>query len=243
MLARLRELQKARRLEGIARVLEVTDPAGARRWRLATSDAGTYLLERARWKGPVSDLLERAADVEMSIERTGAWEEYDEWRIGTVSTHRIEKAGLGFRASTECGGVFVATVSSLPKALEAIHVLFALERDLFYEVGWSSWAGRRQREPGAEEMSLDDAEGEEPYLARISREAVRGEVERSSGTTIRATTVDWLEGPAYEVVVESGHLSMRCVSPTTARANQFAGIFEAVQADLAALFDWGSAEG
>ena len=87
-------------------------------------------------------------------------------------------------------------------------------------------------------MNLDDAEGDEPYLARISREAVRGWVERSFGTTIRRTSVDWLEGPAYEVVVENGNLSMKCVSPTMERAGQFAGIFQAVQADIAALFDW-----
>jgi hypothetical protein len=134
--------------------------------------------------------------------------------------------------------VYAATVRSIPMALEAIQVLFALQRDLFYEVGWASWAGRRQPEPEEGEANLDDAEGDEPYLARISREAVRGEVERSRGTTIRRTSVDWLDGPAYEVVVESGNLSMTCVSPTMARANQFAGIFEVVQADIARLFDW-----
>jgi hypothetical protein len=31
---------------------------------------------------------------------------------------------------------------------------------------------------------------------------------------------------------------MTCASPTPERANQYAGIFEAVQADIADLFDW-----
>jgi hypothetical protein len=238
MLARLRRLRKARRLERIARILDGADPEAAGRWRHATSDAGEYLLERARSKGHVSDLLERAADVEASIERTGAWDEYNEWRIGTVSTNRIERAGLGYRATTECDGVYAATVGSISKALEAIQVLSALQRDLFYEVGWASWAGRRQMTPGVGEMNLDDAEGDELYLARISREAVRDEVARSSGTKVHRTSVDWLDGPAYEVVVKSGNLSMTCVSPTMERASQFAGIFRAVQDDIAGLFDW-----
>jgi len=237
MLARLRRLRKARRLEGIARILEWADPEAASRWHHATSDAGRYFLTAAESKGHVSDLLEHAGDVETSIDRAGVWEEYEEWRISTVSTNRIERAGLGYRASTECDGVYAATVPSIPMALEAIQVLFALRRDLFYEVGWASWAGRRQMTPGEGEVNLDDAEGDEPYLARISREAVRGQAERSFGT-IRRTSVDWLEGPAYEVVVEHGNLSMTCVSPTIERANQFAGIFQAVQTDIAGLFDW-----
>jgi hypothetical protein len=238
MLARLRRLRKARRLEKIARILDSSDPEAASRWHHATSDAGMYLLERAKSKGHVSDLLERAADVEASIEHTGAWEEYNEWRMGTVSTNRIERAGLAYRATTECGDVYAATVGSIPKALEALQVLSALQRDLFYEVGWASWAGRRQMTPGEDEVDLDNAEGDQPYLARISRKAVRGEVERSAGTTIRRTSADWLDGPAWEVIVESGNLRMTCVSPTPERASQYAGIFEAVQADIAGLFDW-----
>lgn len=238
MLTRLRRLRKARRLEQIARILELSDPEAASRWRHATSDAGQYFIEKARSTGHVSDVLERAADIEASIERAGAWEEYNEWRIGTVSTNRIDRAGLAFRATTECDGVYAAKVGSIPKALEALQVLAALQRDLFYEVGWASWAGRRQMTPGEGEVDLDDAEGDEPYLARISREAVRGRVERLLGTTIRLTSVDWLDGPAWEVVVDRGDLRMTCVSPTPERANQYAGIFEAVQADIAGLFDW-----
>jgi hypothetical protein len=50
--------------------------------------------------------------------------------------------------------------------------------------------------------------------------------------------IDWLEGTAYEVVVEHGCLSMRCTSPTIERATQFAGIFEAVEADIIRLLGW-----
>jgi hypothetical protein len=226
------------RRERIADLLELSDPERAARWRHATSDAGRYLLKQAEWNGPVSDLLERAADVEAAIEGDGAWEVCPEWRIGTESANRIERAGVGYRVSTDCDGVYEATVHSLPIALEALEVLFALRRDLFYEVGWASWAGRTQMTPGEGPVDLDDARGDEPYLARIAREAVRGDVKRSLGTTIRRTSVDWLDGPAWEVIAEEGNVRMTCVSPTPERANQYAGIFEAVQADLARLFDW-----
>jgi hypothetical protein len=219
-------------------MIESTDPESGRRWRHATSDAGRYFLERAKSVDNISDVLEKAAEVEESLERSGAWESYDEWRISTDSTHRIERAGLGYRVSTECDGVYAATARSIPIALEALHVLFALRKDLFYEIGWASWAGRSQIEPGEGSVDLDHARGDVPYLARISRQAACGEVEPSLGTSIRPTTVDWLDGNAYGVVVVSGNLSMTCVSPTMARANQYAGIFQAVQADMAGLFDW-----
>jgi hypothetical protein len=238
MLARLRRLREEMRRERIAELLERTDPERAAQWRHATSDAGRYFLEQASWNGPVSDLLERADDVEARIGRDGAWEEYREWRIGTESSNRLERVGVGYRASTDCDGVYQATVRSLPMALEALEVLFSLSRDLFYEIGWASWAGRRQMTPGEGPVDLGDVEGDKPYLARIAREAAHGQTERSLGTTIHRTSVDWRDGPAWEVVVERRNLRMTCVSPTAERANQYAGIFEALQADIAGLFEW-----
>ena len=211
----------------IERILERVDPIAAARVRDARSDAGSYLLARATWEGRVGDLLEHAADVQAAIERSGAWEEGHEWRIGTASTNRIELKGRRYRVSTACDGIYSATVRSLPTAIEALHVLFALQVDLFYEVGWASQPRSSVRHGTRE-----------PYLARISKEAVRGEVERNGASTIRPTSVDWLEGTGYEVVVERRCLSMTCVSPTMARATQFAGIFEAVEADIARLLAW-----
>jgi len=207
----------------ISEILEWSDPAAAARWRDATSDAGRYLLGLAEWKGQIPDLLDHVVAVQSAIERSGVWEGYDEWRIGTASTHRIERQGVNYRVSTECGDVFAATVRSLPVALEARRVLFKLTKDLFWEVGWASWEGRRKKH-----------EVREPYLARISREAVS----RANVATIRPTSVDWLEGTAYEVVVEHGCLSMTCTSPTIERARQFAGIFEALEADIIRLLEW-----
>jgi len=93
----------------ISEILEWSDPAAAARWRDATSDAGRYLLGLAEWKGQIPDLLDHVVAVQSAIERSGVWEGYDEWRIGTASTHRIERQGVNYRVSTECGDVFAAT--------------------------------------------------------------------------------------------------------------------------------------
>jgi len=112
-------------------------------------------------------------------------------------------------------------------ALEACQVLFGLRRYLFYEVGWASWG----------EESVEH-KAREPYLARISRRAVQAGGDGSTDAPITRTTVDWLDEPGHEVVVERGCLSMTCVSPTLERARQYAGIFEAVEADISRILGW-----
>ena len=205
-------------------MLEGADPLAATRWRDATSDAGRYLLGLAEWDGRVTDLLEREADVRAALERSGRWEEHNEWRIGTVSTNCIERDRASFRVSSQCDGIYSATVGSLPLALEASRVLFRLAMDLFWEVGWASWGG-----------SSTEHGVREPYLARISREAADRATESAS---TQPTRVDWHGGTGYEVIVERGCLSMTCVSPTIERAAQFAGIFETVSADLLRVLNW-----
>jgi hypothetical protein len=233
----LRKLAGLDRDNRIAGMLE-SEPAAVVRWRDLISDAGKYLFARTRWSGRPSELLDHAADVHRSIERRAVWEETHEWRIGTASTNRIERTGSGYRASTECDGLYAANVTALPTALEAIQVLFSLQMDLFYDVGWASWVGRLQMTPSDPPRAVDELETREPYLTRLSREALTGTVAREAGTTIRRARVDWSERTAYEVVVENGPLSMTCASPTIERANQFAGIFRAVQRDILRLLTW-----
>ena len=233
----LRRLAGLDRGDRITRLLEETDPEAARRFRDATSDAGRYLLARATWSGRPSELLDRAAEVQRSIDLQGVWEETDEWRISTTSTNRIERAGSGYLASTECDGLYAANVTALATAIEAIQVLWGVQRDLFYDLGCASWAGRMQMRPGDPPGTADD-EIREPYLVRLSREALAGKAARRPGTEIRRVRVDWLEQEAYEVVVVNGPLSMTCKSPTPGRANEFAGVFEAVQQDILRLLEW-----
>jgi hypothetical protein len=225
-LARLRRIRKERRHEAIARIIELTDPEAASRWRDALSDAGLYFDKLASTTERVSDALRTAAEIDAAIERDGIWEGGHEWRISTTRADRIEKKEDAYVVSTTCDGVYAARVPSLATALEALQVLTGFQADLFYEVGWASSAS------GAEH------EVRKPYLARVSHEALRADPETVLGTTIRETTVDWLEQPGYEVVVESGGLSMTCVSPTLERARQFAGIFRTVQADILRLLAW-----
>jgi len=216
----LRKLAGLGSRDRIATLLDEVDPSAAARLRVTTSDAGRYLLGLAEWDDRLRELLDHEADVRAALERSGYWEEYDEWRIGTVSTNRIERDRSSYRVSSECDGTYAATVGSLPVALEATQVLFALARDLFWEVGWASWEGPSTTH-GVRK----------PYLARIAREAAKS-------ARTRPARIDWHGGTAYEVVVERGCISMTCVSPTIERATQFAGLFETVSADLIRVLDW-----
>ena len=216
----LRKLAGLGGRDRIATLLDEVDPSAATRLRVTTSDAGRYLLGLAEWDDRLRDLLEHEAEVRAALERSGYWEEYDEWRIGTVSTNRIERQESIYRVSSECDGTYAATVGSLQVAIEATQVLFGLSRDLFWEVGWASW-----ERPSAKHAVR------KPYLARIAREAAKS-------ARARPTRIDWQGGTGYEVVVERGCISMTCVSPTLERATQFAGVFEAVSADLIRVLDW-----
>jgi hypothetical protein len=216
----LRKLSGLGSRDRVATLLEEVDPSAAARLRDTTSDAGRYLLGLAAWDDRLRDLLERETDVRAALERSGYWEEYDEWRIGTVSTNRIELEGSSYHVSSECDGTYAARVGSLPVALEATQVLFGLARDLFWEVGWASWE-RPSTKHGVRK----------PYLARIAREAAKS-------ARARPNRIDWNGGTGYQVVIERGCISMTCVSPTVERATHFAGIFETVSDDLLRLLGW-----
>jgi hypothetical protein len=178
-----------------------------------------------------------------------------EWRIGTDTTERIESVGSRYRAITSCDASFVANVGTLPLAIESLHVLSAIQRDLFYTVGWPSWAGWNRLEPSGRVRQVTSAP-EHAYLARLSAEAVEryrprwaeisavledeGIWNSADARTRISTTQTWPEGPqvVYEVTIESDQLSMVSASPAVERATQFAGIYEALQADIPRLFRW-----
>ena len=243
-LERLRRLRKELRVEELARFIEDSDPDAARRLRDANSDAGIYLVERAKWNGHVSDLVRKAAEVEADIERQGFWEYGYEWRISTEGSERIERTDHGYRVEATCNGDLAAAVASLAVALEASHVLAQLQKDLFYTLSWPS----KDRRP-------PDKDGE-PYLVRISAESVErfrprldeiaraldehGEWVEDEARIAPGTWRDWdgTERSTFEVSVGSDRLSMSCTASTLDRATEFAGIYQSLQADIPRLLDW-----
>ena len=250
-----------RRLEGptgdnrISEILERSDPAAAARWRDATSDAGRYLLEKTKWGHSVSSLLEREAEIKAALDGDGYWEIDYEWRIMTPGSERIEKRGRKYFVRATCHGVFAAEFEEFATAVEASQVFSSIQKDLFYAVGWSSWAGWGQYESTDPAPTTRPSERER-YLLRLSEEAegrfrprldqVRSNLEEQgrwedNGIQIRpGTWVGWdkQEKLRFEVTVESPGLAMSCTSPTVERATEFAGIFQTLQADMRRILDW-----
>jgi hypothetical protein len=232
------------RVEELARFMEASDPEAAERWRDANSDAGRYLLQRAKWNGQVSDLVRRAAEVEADIARQGFWEYGYEWRISTEGSERIERSDHGYRVATTCNGDFTAAVAAMAVALEASHVLAHLQKDLFYALSWPSNDRRtsiKDGEPYLMRISAKSIQRFRPRLEEIARELdEHGEWVEDGARIVPGTWRDWegTEASTFEVSVGSDRLSMSCTAWTLDRATEFAGIYQSLQADIRRLLDW-----
>lgn len=93
----------------------------------------------------------REVAVAAAILEKGYWEEYEEWRISTITTSRIEafeKAGTRwFQVTVSCDGSMMAYCPTIARAVEFAGIFERLHRDLFWNVGWPSWAFPDQLEP------------------------------------------------------------------------------------------------
>jgi hypothetical protein len=246
LLDRRRLLLRKARVEKLARRIEEWAPAAASRLRDVRSDAGTYLFECAEWSDRASLLVENIAEVDASIERQGFWQREYEWRIGTPGSERIEESPGGYLVTTTCHGIFTAAVDSIQVAVEAKQVLAAIQKDLFYAIGWSSnEAGPRRsgREAYLVRLSTESNRRFRPRLSEINAEVDERAAWQEDCTRIRrGTWPDWdhTEKPVYEVTVENGRLSMSCQAPTLDRAAEFAGIYQFLEADISRLLEWWS---
>lgn len=234
----------------------------ARWWRVAHTDAGEYLLARADAIGRLSEVASKTESILASLGPKAAWETSYEWRIGTDGTDRLEKFGpKRFRATTTHHGEFSVEAKRYGVALEALQVLGSIQKDLFYTVGWSGWAGPGRLHP--EDPVRDRTwDSKHPYLERIAKAAIsestktladveRARVENGSwednveldGRLIRrrfaSAAAEWAHGPVVQVTVESGTLVTRCEAPTAERALEFGGIFVRLHRDIPAVLEWG----
>ena len=221
------------------------------------SDAFHYLHDRAATtRDRYSSFIRLTTEVAAEVETAGRWEEQYEWRIATEGRHLLERVGAaGYRARTEDHGIFEAEFASFAEAYEAVHVFSTIQHDLFYALGWDSWAGRRQMEPGDPPGEPEPVEEEHAYLVRLSDEAragaasLAGSVEAalaegrpwSEPASLRELTIDrdvGRDGPWYRVAVSCRSLVMTGHSPTVERALEFGGIYARLQADLAHYLEW-----
>ena len=99
----------------------------------------------------ISKNAKRIQEVQDAIAQSGFWEEKFEWRICTVRTSRIEpvqQAGSRwFRVSVSCDSEMSCLCPSVERAIEYLGVFETLISDLFYTIGWPSWAEQSQLHP------------------------------------------------------------------------------------------------
>lgn len=91
------------------------------------------------------------AEVRSAIAETGAWEINEEWRISTYMFERIEpvesRGRRWFKVTVRSDTEMVCHAPTLERALEYMAVYERLVMDLFWTLGWPSWAARHRPEP------------------------------------------------------------------------------------------------
>ena len=93
----------------------------------------------------------RLQEIAAAVERTGIWEDKVEWRIFTVAQLRVDKIDREgkpwYRVSVKCDHEMVCVAPTLERAVEFLGVYEHLVRDLFWTLGWPSWASPKKPEP------------------------------------------------------------------------------------------------
>ena len=92
-------------------------------------------------------------EVSTAIQSAGRWERTEEWRISTYITSWIEPIELEgqkwYRVTVENGTDTSCVCPTINRAIEYLYVLERVTIDLFWALGWSSWAekARLKAEP------------------------------------------------------------------------------------------------
>ena len=93
----------------------------------------------------------KLADIRAAIAQQGFWEDYYEWRISTATHMRIEpvqrEPQQWFSVRVACDHVMRAECPTLERAIEFLGVYERLIMDLFWTLGWPSWAERGKLKP------------------------------------------------------------------------------------------------
>jgi hypothetical protein len=90
-------------------------------------------------------------EIKAAIDRDGVWEDEGEWRISTYMTRRVEPVEVHdrrwFEVTVKSDTTLTCLAPTLERALEFMFVFERLVMDLFWTLGWPSWAARREVEP------------------------------------------------------------------------------------------------
>jgi hypothetical protein len=91
-------------------------------------------------------------EVRSTITESGFWEINEEWRISTYMFERIEivenRGRRWFKVTVGSANEMTCHAPTLERALEHMAVFERLVMDLFWTLGWPSWATVEQARPG-----------------------------------------------------------------------------------------------
>ena len=87
-------------------------------------------------------------EIRAAIKSKGYWEETTEWRISTETGSRIELVHKGaeawYKLTSTCDATMTCECPTLERAYEFYWLFAQLHSNLFYAVGWPSWASAGQ---------------------------------------------------------------------------------------------------
>lgn len=93
----------------------------------------------------------RVLEIKAAIAEKGYWEDFVEWRIFTVTERRIERIEKDgrpwFRVRVACDHEMICYCPTIERAVEFLGVYERLIADMFWTLGWPSWATADKLEP------------------------------------------------------------------------------------------------
>ena len=96
-------------------------------------------------------LNKKKSEIIKAITNAGGWYDYEEWRISTVTEFSISpekfKDEDWFRVNVKCDYEFSCVCPTIERAIEMAGMYQQLIMQLFYQVGWPSWASKTSLEP------------------------------------------------------------------------------------------------
>jgi hypothetical protein len=94
-------------------------------------------------------------EVKAAVDSEGFWQDDGEWRISTYLTRRVETVERNgrrwFEVTVTSDNEMQCHAPTLERALEFMFVFEQLVMDLFWTLGWPSWADRRESQPGEQD--------------------------------------------------------------------------------------------
>jgi hypothetical protein len=93
----------------------------------------------------------RVGEIKAAIAEKGFWEDFVEWRMSTVTELRIDLVQRDgkpwFRVRVACDHEMICYCQTIERAVEFLCVYERLIADLFWTLGWPSWAEADRLEP------------------------------------------------------------------------------------------------